>query len=169
MLETKQKYELLALLPLNATDDGLKAVAGKIESRMTEAGATVQGSTMLQKGRLAYPVNRLHQGYYHTIQFEMEPKALPELRRTLTLSGGAVRFTISKVHGAFKQFVPSAPRVSPVRPHSTARPIASATYSTAPVVAAPAATLTQETVKPSAAPKVTMEELDKRLEEILGE
>lgn len=170
MIETPQKYELLALLPLNATDDELKAQAKKVEARISAAGGVVHASTVLQKGRLAYPVNRIHQGYYYTIQFEINPQVLPEFRRMLVLSGEVVRFTVAKVRGAFKTFVPSAPRTAPARAYPNARPMSpSHVLSSAPISSSSAPTLTQEAVKPNAAPKVTMEELDKRLEEILGE
>lgn|SRR3989338_7218942 len=162
-----QKYELLALLPLTGTDVELKAVAGKIEQRLTETGGTVISSSALQKGRLPYSIANLRQGYHHLIQFEMEEKALREFRRALTLSGDTIRFDVKRVAGEFKTFVPSAPRISPTRPtRVTAQAIPA---SVAQIVSAPSTALSQEAVKPEEAKKVSMEEIDKRLEEILGD
>ncbi len=165
-----QKYELLALLPLTGTDEEMKAMGGKIEERLKTAGGTVFGSMALQKGRLPYAILKQRQGYYHLIQFEMEEKGLVEFRRDLTLSGDVLRFDVTRVEGEFKKFVASAPRVSPsriTRVASHAAPI-SATYAPAVPVATPTL-LSQETVKPEEAKKVSMEEIDKRLEEILGD
>src|SRR3989338_261879 len=100
------KYELLALLPLNGTDEELKTAAGKIEHQLTETGGTVVANMALQKGRLPYSILNLRQGYHHLIQFEMEEKAVSEFRRALTLSGNTIRFDIKRVTGDFKKFVP---------------------------------------------------------------
>lgn len=171
-----QKYELLALLPLTGTDEELKAVAGKIEQRLIETGGTIAGSMALQKGRLPYSILNLKQGYYHLIQFAMEESAVSEFRRALTLSGDTLRFDIKRVAGDFKKFIPSAPRVSPsrsIRVVPQAMPGAgNYAHSYARVVPAPvvySTALSQEAVKTEEVKKVSIEEIDKRLEEILAE
>ena len=179
MREDKQKYELLLLLPLTGTDEELKKLAVKVEERIIAAGGVIHASTLISKGRLAYAIDQVRQGYYQAIQFEMEPRALTEVRQSLTLSGAILRFTIAKIIGEFKAFVPSTPKAvniparSAVRP---LRPLSQSGYSSTPRPVVPVAAsstapspLAQETVKPSATPQVSMEELDKRLEEILGE
>lgn len=182
MSENKQKYELLLLLPLTGTDNELKEMAGKVEARITHAGGVIYASNLIFKGRMAYAIdNKLRQGYYQAIQFEIEPRALAEMRQSLTLSGEVVRFTIAKILGEFKVFMPSAPKASNATPRPTARSARSIGQSgyggplrppiVAPLPAIASAALVQdiqESVKPSDAPKVSMEELDKRLEEILG-
>lgn len=171
-----QKYELLALLPLNGTDEELKAVAGKIEQRITEIGGTVAGSLALLKGRLPYSILNLKQGYHHLIQFEMEEKAVRDFRRALTLSGDTMRFDVKRVTGDFKKFVASAPRVNasrPTRPMAQAMPVAgnyAHAHASVPSPSAASSTvLSQEAVKPEEVKKVSIEEIDKRLEEILKE
>lgn len=160
------KYELLTLLPLTGTDEELKALATKVEEKIKDAGGTVVASTPYLKGRLVYPVRKVRQGYYHTSQFEMEPKAIQEFRRALLLSGDTLRFSISKVEGEFKAFIPSIPKAVPQRAWTSRVPVPGASIT--PPAAAPSP-LSQEKVQPSSQPKVTMEEIDKRLEEILGE
>lgn len=188
MMGTAQKYEVLTLLPLAGTAEELSAMMGKVEERIRGAGGQVVSSKPLQKGRLSYPIKNTRQGYYHLIQFEIEPHALAELKRAILLARETLRFTITNAGAEFKNFVPSAPR--PAR-----------TYSPAKIAAAPAGPPVraeeQSGGKPEekniAAPakipvlsekssiaqvkepeqelkkKVTMEELDKKLEEILGE
>lgn len=166
------KYELIALLPLAGTEEELKTVAGKIEEKITAAGGTVVGSKALQKGRLAYAVGKARQGYYHCLQFEMDPKVLGEFRRGLLLSGLALRVEIKKVEGEFKVFVPSAPasRTVPARPGRPLAPVAPlAVAKIAPIATVATTTLSQESVKPEETKKISLEEIDKRLEQILGE
>lgn len=165
--KTTQKYELLALLPLTNTEEELKGQMQKLEERLKTAGAVVAGNCFIQKGRLEYPIKNIRQGYYHTIQFEASPPILRELRRDITLSGDVLRFTISQVLGDFKQFTSSAPRMTPSQ-HP--RPIRTIVPPVAPLPTSPPPQApVQETIKAEESPKVTMEEIDKRLEEILGE
>lgn len=174
------KYELLALFPLTATDAELKAQAGKIEERLKTAGANIVASTPLLKERLAYGIGKIRQGYYHTIQFEIEPSALAEFQRALILSGEVLRFDIAKVKDEFKPFTPSVPREMPAYARLTKsatpelhpalsdeqpKPIQSPTTPTA----ASKPLIQEKTAPTPEQPKVSMEELDKRLEEILGE
>lgn len=164
------KYEILALFPLTATEEELKAGAVKVEERIKETGGTVVSGAPVQKGRLHYPISNTRQGYYHMIQFEMEPSSLPEFRRGLLLAGQTLRFTISKVQGEFKAFMPTAPRATTAYSPRPSRPVSPQTPVTQTAGVAPSPSpLSQETIKPEGTPKVTMEELDKRLEEILGE
>ena len=184
MLETVRKYELLALLPLTATDDELKAQASGIEDNIRSAGGTVAGGNSLQKGRIAYPVRKVSQGYYHLIQFEMDPRAVAAFKRSLLLAGKTLRFTLTGAGSEFKTFVPSAPRPAPGRrtaraPAAEFKPVGirnSGSDSAAkpakfgmpaePLIQATPAMEDQSAEKPPA--KITMEELDKKLEEILG-
>lgn len=180
MTETAQKYEMLALFPLAGTEEDLRSAAGTLEDKLKSAGATVASSVPHQKGRLSYALGKTRQGYYHVIQFEIDPGALAELRRSILLSGNALRFTISKVQGAFRPFVPTVlqksaterPAVRSARPERTfvqQRPIPEPLAVSVPQ-AGPAAKLAQEKLKPEEMQKkISMEELDKRLEEILGE
>ncbi|MDO8505443.1 MAG: 30S ribosomal protein S6 [bacterium] len=164
------KYELIALLPLTGTDEEMKAMGGKIEERLKTSGGTIFGSMAILKGRLPYAILKQKQGYHHLIQFEMEEQGLVEFRRALTLSGDTLRFDVKRVAGEFKKFVATAPRVSPsrqTRVSSHAAPIAVRHAPTVPV--STPTLLSQETVKTEETKKVSMEEIDKRLEEILGD
>ena len=176
MPELMQKYELLALLPLTGTDDELQAVAGRVEEQLKNAGAAVASNVALNKGRLAYPVSRTRQGSYHLIQFEMEPRKVSELERALTLSGTMLRFTIERRKGAFRPFIATSSKPMQERrafaPTPTFARRAAHSYVGGSAAAVPA---TMETMpakslaKDENKPTVTMEEIDKRLEEILGE
>ena len=118
MTDGLQKYEILALFPLTGTEEELKAVAGKIEERIRAQGGTVVSSIGLQRGKLPYPINHIRQAYHHLIQFEMLPAALGEFQRALLLGGDALRFTVSKIKGAFRPFVASPAKVMPSKVRS---------------------------------------------------
>ncbi len=165
------KYELLALLPLTGTDEELATAASKIEERIRLAGGVVAGGASIHKGRMSYPIKNVRQGYYHLIQFEMEPEQVNEFKRQLTLAQEALRFTVTGVSRDFKAFVLSPPKVFQgahsrfAKPEVSAAAIAhetltsSTTITHAPTVVSP---------EPETTPKVSMEEIDKKLEEILG-
>ncbi|GEM_PF-6317315 len=178
MQETIGKYEFLAAFPLTGTDEELKVMGAKLEEKIKAASGTIHGSMGIHKGSFAYAVDNTRQGYFHSIQFEMDPRAIQQFRKDLVLSGNVLRFAITRVD-AFKQFVASAPRpmkgrVGPgttvgIRPMRPSMPTGMSGISPVVGVATSTAAPTQETIKPEDAPKVTMEELDRRLEEILGE
>lgn len=171
MTDGVKRYELLALLPLTGTEEALKRAADQIEERLKAAGAIMGKSATIFKGRLAYPIPPAHNGCYYLLQFELDPRALAEFRRNLLLSRETLRFTISSVPGAFKTFVPSPPKIAPVRAARMPRATAPFGYSSPALpraVAAGPSPRVKEAVQPNAVPKVSLEEIDKRLEEILG-
>ncbi|MBI4135588.1 30S ribosomal protein S6 [Candidatus Uhrbacteria bacterium] len=165
------KYELLALLPLTGTDEELTVAASKIEERIRLAGGVVAGGASIHKGRMSYPIKNVRQGYYHLIQFEMEPGQVNEFKRQLTLAQEALRFTLTGVSHDFKTFVPSPPRVSQgahsrfAKPEVSVATLGHATLASSTPVAHPQTAVASEL---EATPKVSMEEIDKKLEEILG-
>lgn len=175
MTEGPKKYEILALFPLTGTEEELKAVAGKIEERIRAQGGTVASSVSLSRGKLPYSVGHIRQAYHHLIQFEMLPAALGEFQRALLLGGDALRFTVTKVKGAFRPFVASPAKVMPskVRPVLTRVPFTPASTptfnnSTMPRTRAIETVSPGEVKKIEEKPVISMEELDRKLEEILG-
>ena len=171
-----QKYELLALLPLTGTDAELQSVATRVEEQLKTAGAAVASNVALNKGRLAYPVARTRQGAYHLIQFEMDPRKISELERALTLSGTMLRFTIERKKGEFRPFIATSSK--PMQDRRAAAPTPTFARRAVPFYVGGAAAAVSATTKTMPAeslakaedkPTVTMEEIDKRLEEILGE
>ena len=166
MSENIQKYEILIILPLTATDEELKEQAGKVEERIKAAGANVVSSAPLTKGKLPYRIKNNHQGYFHSIQFEMDPDSVNKFRRDLQLAGETLRFSISKVEGEFKPFIATAPQV---RKHvSSKRAELPKEAIVKSIESKPMASedLVQEKTSTQ---KVSMEEIDKKLEKILEE
>jgi len=113
----------------------------------------------------------------------MEQRTVEDFRRMLLLSGDTTRFNIAKV-AEFKPFTPLDPQVNEKpsvyasREETTVAPtVVPAVEQSEEIVEkvsqpAPAVTMVQEKVESTPEtdkPKVSMEELDKRLEEILGE
>lgn len=177
MIENAQKYELLALLPLTGTDAELQAAAGRIEEQLKAAGAAVASNIALQKGKLTYPVSRTRQGSYHLIQFEIEPVRISQLERALTLSGSMLRFTIERRKGEFRPFIATPPKPMQDRRSALSATPRCPSFATmaAPrmgesggMATTPVKT-TESISKIESKPAVSMEEIDKRLEEILSE
>lgn len=170
---TMQKYELLMLLPLTGTESELLAAASKIEERVRLSGGTVASSTAIHKGKLAYPVKKNRQGYYHLVQFEMEPAQVHEFKKQLLLAQDTLRFTITCKTKEFTPFVPSAPRIPQSLRARTAYKSGETAFQGSIAPARPklttAAVRENVSIKEDGTPKVSMEEIDKKLEEILGE
>lgn len=160
------------MFPLIGTDEELKAGgASALETKIRDAGGIVASSAAFKKGAPAYRVRDTRQGYWHLIQFELDPLKMQELRRDMALSGAAGRFTITAVKRGFQSVilssVPARKTERPARPTAVRPAIAQSVDASAPRLA-PSVALVQEKTKAEDAPKVTIEEIDKKLEEILG-
>lgn len=167
-----QRYELTFLLPLISSEEELGKTLEKLAQEVKQLGGQVVNQQLAFQGRLAYPLKGVHQGAYYLLQCEIEPQRLAELRRTLALREELLRLGIQKVSGEFRVFAPAVLKEAALRPilHSFGRtppsppsglipPQPTAALGTAPTSGAPT----------TATPPVSMEEIDKRLEKILGE
>lgn len=170
MTEDTQKYELLGLFPLSGTEEEVGRAAGGVVERLKAAGAAVASSAPVHRGKLAYPIKRNRQGHYQVIQFEIAPAAIGDLHRQLILSGAFLRFTITKVKRNFTPFTPTrvVPQLRGYAERAATKPVAG-TIGVPVKSAPPPSVLTQEPIKAKDQPKISMEEINKKLEEILGE
>ena len=150
-----EKYELLYIIPAKFTDAEIDTLVKKISGLVTNAGATISGTHNLGKRKLAYPIDNVRTGHYVLTFFESETAVAYKLNDVFRLSTDILRhlLTVRDPHiTAIPSLIEEEVRAtrddeSPRRPApAPARPIAPATE------------------KP-----ITMEELDKKLDEILTE
>ncbi len=148
-----KKYELLLVLP--GTLDEKEA-----EIRSNEVLALVKGSDekaeshAMGKVRLAYPIKQIRYGYYYNIVFSVESADLKVLQNKFGLMRDLLRAIISVYNPNFT----SAPKFS---------------YNTETTeIVAPSAPEQEEKVeakpKKAAETKVSMQDIDKKLDEIMS-
>jgi ribosomal protein S6 len=144
-----KNYELVTILP-QQTENDLKEAVGEIEGFIKEVGGNVISSRLLSRGRLAYPVKNVRYGGHWVVYFETEPAKLAELKKNLQLYNGVVRFVVNQM--APVSIKPKEEKIAPSRGWAVRHE--------EPVVV-------EQKKEIPAEEKSTLEELDKKLTEIL--
>lgn len=157
------RYELFYIVPSSLADAEVESVQKKISSMVTEAGGEISRDESLGKIKLAYPINHVRHGTYILVHFEAEASVVKDFDAKLRLTEEILRHTLTKM-------VPSTETkkyeltsyVAPLSAegHSSSRP--KPAPATPKKLAPPLPTKPAET-----APKMSVEELDKKLDEIL--
>ncbi len=152
-----EKYELLYIVPAKYTDAEISSLMEKVKGMVATAGGNVTEMHNLGKRKLAYSIGQTRNGNYILKYFEAEPSALAKLNDTLRLSTDLVRHLIV-LRDKYLVKIPSL--VEEVgRSEDDERPRVMASAPVAPKVQA--AVIPQD--------PMSMEELDKKLDEILTE
>ena len=139
-------YELTYILNSNISDSDVASQAERVRGFINDLGA-IKNEKIWEKRRLAYPIKKQGFGFYVTTEFETEPEKVVEIESRLRLETAILRHLLIT-----KEEVKAAPR-----PIFRPRPKEKSAFSEH----APDA----EPVKK----KVKIEEIDKRLEELLEE
>ena len=144
-METGPKnYEIAYLISPKTKDEDVFGEAGKITGFIQSAASGLIGHiTEPKQIRLAYPIKKSQDAYFGWTRFTMEPEAVADFEKKLKLEKTIMRYLIVKAEEEPVRTRIIRPRISLLMPKPQERPVAG-----------------EE--------KVNMEELDKRLEEILG-
>lgn len=159
-------YEFLFILPSRYAENEVDGVVKAVMAVIEKAGAQPVKTAVLGRLKLAYPIEGSRYGTYVLTHFNAEPSAIPALDRALSLTDEVLRHVIlSAKEGDEKKKVELSAYVAPLSEEAreerdTRRPPSAAPARPVPAPAAPAA------VKPSE-PAMSIEELDKKLDEIL--
>jgi small subunit ribosomal protein S6 len=156
-----QKYELLYIIPAKYSDDEIDGVKEGVNKILDKVGAKTIKEENLGKIKLAYPINKMRHGTYILVYLEVESSELQELNRQLNLSEDVLRhMLLTLAEGAenksytIEEYEP--PIVDKVRERKVRREPAKKALPPPP----PA--------KPEES-NLSIEELDKKLDEILSE
>ena len=137
-------YELTYIISPISAEINTNAVAAKVRSFITgQLAGEIKKEYISAKKRLSYPIKKQNSGFYAAVEFQAGPEKIEELKKFLELDSDFLRhLIISAKQGAL------AKRPARVKPTAAALPAS-------------------ETGAKAA--KVKIEELDKKLEELLKE
>ena len=91
-----EKYEILYILPAKHTEEELKALSNKIKEIVVSHGGEVNEEHHMGKRKLAYPISHVRYGHYYLIIFSAEQEAIDKLNATLLLTTELLRHLIVK-------------------------------------------------------------------------
>jgi len=152
-----KEYEILYIIPNEYTEAEIPGITAKIKDLIKSNEAEIIRDETLGKRKLAYPVKNSNHGYYILHHIKTEPSRLKKLDNDLKLAEEVLRHIIVNL-ADLPPFNLEPEPVQPDRASQKPRPAARPAYKTESP--APAA-------KSEPAKKISMEELDKKLDEIL--
>ncbi len=134
-----RQYEIAYLISPNISEEDVFGVAGKITTSLQDAKGLVSHIGEPKRRRLAYPIKKLSEAYFGWTRFSMSPENLADFEKKLKQEPAIIRYLVV----IFEESLPE--RIFRPRPTYTPRP-----------------------TTPLPEERMNIEELDKRLEEILG-
>lgn len=89
-----REYELIYIVRPDVEEEALEEIGKKVDQVVTGNGGQVTEVERWGKRRLAYPIQKLKEGYYVLNRIQLEPQMLKEVERSLTLSEAIIRYLI---------------------------------------------------------------------------
>ena len=91
-----EKYEILYILPAKHTEEELRALSNNIKEVVVSHGGEVNEEHHMGKRKLAYPISHVRHGHYYLIIFSAEQEIIDKLNATLLLMTELLRHLIIK-------------------------------------------------------------------------
>lgn len=92
-------YETIFIVKPDVGDDVLAEREQWAKDILTNNKAQVVHTELWGKKRLAYQINKQRYGHYILLQYEGEPKVVPELERNFKLSEDVLKFITVRLEG----------------------------------------------------------------------
>lgn len=92
-----RKYEVMFIINPNLSEEETAAVIERTQNLMAEQGAANVETSKWGKRKLAYPIEKITEGFYVVINFEAEVKAKQEIDRKMKLDEQIVRHMIVRL------------------------------------------------------------------------
>ena len=91
-----RKYELALVVNAKLEDEARDAVVEKAKGYIARYNGTVTEVEEWGKKRLAYEIQKMHEGFYYFIQFEADETCPAELERHVRIMEIVLRYLIVK-------------------------------------------------------------------------
>ncbi|MBU0707023.1 30S ribosomal protein S6 [Patescibacteria group bacterium] len=149
-------YELLYLIPTQISDEDLKKITDKVDQLIESHDGTIIKSELWGKKKLAYPIKRVKQAHYWLVEFDAPSSTNEKVTQGMKLITEIIRFIF--VHRVDYKVEKKSDQSNSKTEKQPAKNI--------PAVVEPAASPSVTTPKKD---KVSLEDLDRKLDEILDE
>lgn len=91
-----QYYELMYIIPLKYAGEALQPTVDEVEAKLKELGAEIHVHEQFGKLKFAYKIDHQHQGFYYIAEFTAETDKLQTLHSWLELKKEVLRFITVK-------------------------------------------------------------------------
>ena len=87
-----REYETTFVVQPEISEEGAKAILGRLDGILDTAGATRLMCEDHGKRKLAFEIKKFHKGHYYTLMYLDNGKVVPEVERVLRLDESILRF-----------------------------------------------------------------------------
>ncbi len=165
--KSMNKYELLYIVGTHYTDPEVEGIQAKVTALLTKNEATILRNENVGKIRLAYAIKKIRNGSYILVHFDALPTIMKELNRQLGLMEEVLRHTlIARAPGAenkkveiFAYVAPLSEEAKRMETKPAAAPHREKQVNVDEIQMHPPVAVVE--------PSMSIEELDKKLEQIL--
>ena len=88
------KYELMYILVNSISDEEKDAMIEKINTLITKNGGVVESVDKIGSKKLAYEINKKHDGYYVLVNFTAESSVPATISNTLRITENVLRYIV---------------------------------------------------------------------------
>ena len=89
-------YELMYIIPAKYTEDELKPLQKKFNDLIAAKGGEMVFEGFVGRRKLAYPIKKMHHGFYLVNEFQMTPQSAAEVNQELKHSPDILRHLLNK-------------------------------------------------------------------------
>ena len=103
-------YDIVVLVTPELSEDETQKVAADFRKLLTDGGAEIVKDEPWGRRRLAFPIARKREAYYHYFQVSAEPAIVAEAERRMRLSDQVIRHLAVRADEELKRAAKSAER-----------------------------------------------------------
>ena len=96
-------YEELFIVKPDATEEEIEQVVEQVRNVITSGGGTVDKVDKWGVRKLAYRVQKQHEGFYVLVQFSSSPETVKEIERRLRVSDLVLKFLTVRIDEKLKR------------------------------------------------------------------
>jgi len=89
-----RNYETIFILHPSLDDEAIKANIEKFKGVIENGGGVIENVDEWGKRKLAYPIEKINDGYYTLVNFKSSPELPKELERVFRITDGVIRFMV---------------------------------------------------------------------------
>ena len=90
------KYELTLVVNAKIEDDARTDAIEKIKALIEKFGGEITNVDEWGKKKLAYEIQKMHEGFYYFIQFEADSQCPAEIERHVRIMDNVLRYLVVK-------------------------------------------------------------------------
>ncbi len=168
-----QHYEMLYIIPLSATsEDNVQSSMDQVTKILKEAGAEITRDDDWGKIKMNYPIKQYNHGNYVLLEFDLSPEKLKQVDNEIKINPSVLRHLIVKKDprlAAIEEKRKKEQALREMKETETDQASPSAKEELPAASTAKKETSGQSSEKQETSAKASLDELDKKLDEILDE